>query len=71
MRRRKRTAVVAVLAAPNSFVYRYVPNHRGDLANGKLQVLQVLSGANAPITQGSQTPLNSPDQLALRGRARR
>jgi hypothetical protein len=50
---------------PNSFVFRYVPRHAGDLANGKLQVLQVLNAAGAPITQASQTPLNSADQLAL------
>jgi hypothetical protein len=50
---------------PNSFVYRYVPRRPGDLANGKLQVLQVLNAAGDPITQASQTPLNSPDQLAL------
>src|SRR5436190_8206346 len=28
---------------PNSFIFRYVPRHPGDLANGKLQVLQVLN----------------------------
>jgi hypothetical protein len=50
---------------PNSFVYRYVPKKKGDLANGKLQVLQVLNSANQPITQASQTALSSPDQLAL------
>jgi hypothetical protein len=50
---------------PNSFLYRYVPHHPGDLANGKLQVLQVLNAANAPITVASQTALNSTDQLAL------
>ena len=50
---------------PNSFVFRYVPAHPGDLANGSLQVLQVLNAAGNPITQASQTPLNSPDQLAL------
>jgi hypothetical protein len=50
---------------PNSFVYRFVPRYRGDLANGKLQVLQVLNAADQPITKASQTPLNSPDQLAL------
>jgi hypothetical protein len=50
---------------PNSFLYRYVPEHPGDLANGKLQVLQVLNAAGDPITQASQTALNSPDQLAL------
>jgi hypothetical protein len=50
---------------PNSFVYRYVPATPGDLANGKLQVLQVMNGDGDTITQASQTPLNSPDQLAL------
>jgi hypothetical protein len=50
---------------PNSFIYRYVPAHKGDLANGKLQVLQVLSAADDPITKASQTPLNSADQTAL------
>ena len=50
---------------PNSFLFRYVPRHPGDLANGKLQALQVLNAAGAPITQSSQTPLNSADQLAL------
>ena len=28
---------------PNSFVYRFVPRHRGDLHAGKLQALQVIS----------------------------
>jgi hypothetical protein len=50
---------------PNSFIFRYVPRQPGDLANGKLQVLQVLNAAGAPITKASQTPLNSPDQVAL------
>jgi hypothetical protein len=50
---------------PNSFVYRYVPAKPGDLANGKLQVLQVFNASNLPITQASQTPLQSPDQIAL------
>jgi hypothetical protein len=50
---------------PNSFLYRYVPKKPGDLANGKLQVLQVLNSANQPITQASQTALQSPDQVAL------
>src|SRR5262245_53445254 len=52
---------------PNSFLYRYVPDSPGDLENGKLQVLQVLS--NDPdhhaITQATQTPLQSADQTAL------
>ena len=46
---------------PNSFVYRYVPKHPGDLRGGKLQVLQVLNASNQPITQASQTALNSAD----------
>jgi hypothetical protein len=50
---------------PNSFIYRFVPQHPGDLANGRLQVLQVLNDAGAPITKASQTPLNSADQVAL------
>jgi hypothetical protein len=54
-----------VAKIPNSFVYRYVPAHPGDLANGKLQALQVLNAANVPITVESQTALNAPDQVAL------
>lgn len=50
---------------PNSFIYRYVPKHPGDLQNGKLQVLQVLNEGGEPITFASQEALNSPDQLAL------
>jgi hypothetical protein len=51
---------------PNSFLYRYVPESPGDLAHGKLQVLQVLNNANhQPITQTTQTPLHSADQVAL------
>jgi hypothetical protein len=50
---------------PNSFVYRYLPAHPGDLQHGKLQALQVLNAKNEPITFASQTALNSPDQLAL------
>jgi hypothetical protein len=50
---------------PNSFIYRFVPEHPGDLANGRLQALQVLNGSGTPITKTSQTPLNSPDQVAL------
>jgi hypothetical protein len=50
---------------PNSFVFRYVPRHPGDLANGRLQVLQVLNDAGRPITFESQAALNSPDQVAL------
>ena len=51
---------------PNSFLYRYVPKTKGDLANGKLQVLRVLNAAGNAITKASQTtPVNSPDQVAL------
>src|SRR5262249_11744123 len=50
---------------PNSFIYRFVPKTKGDLANGKLQVLQVLNPAGDPITRASQTALNSPDQTIL------
>ena len=44
---------------------RYVPAHKGDLANGKLQVLQVLNAANQPITFESEAALNNADQVAL------
>jgi hypothetical protein len=50
---------------PNSFVYRYVPDKPGDLANGELQALQVLRADGTPITFASQAPLASPDQVAL------
>jgi hypothetical protein len=50
---------------PHSYVYRYVPRHPGDLQHGKLQVLQVVNKSGDPITQDSQTPLSSPDQVAL------
>jgi hypothetical protein len=51
---------------PNSFLFRYVPDRPGDLTNGKLQVLQVLNNVNhQPITQTTQTPLHSADQVAL------
>ena len=50
---------------PHSYVYRYVPAQPGDLANGKLEVLQVLNSANQPITESSQSALMSPDQVAL------
>ena len=55
----------SVAKVPNSFLYRFVPEHPGDLMHGRLQVLQVLSSAGAPITKSSQTPLNSADQVAL------
>ena len=51
---------------PNSFIYRYVPSRPGDLHNGKLQVLQVLNDAGAPVTYESQAAIDAPDQVALR-----
>jgi hypothetical protein len=54
-----------VAKRPNSFLYRYVPAHQGDLANGKLQVLQVLDSSHQPITFDSEAALNNPDQVAL------
>jgi hypothetical protein len=42
-----------------------VPAAPGDLAHGKLQVLQVLNENGDPITFESQEAINSPDQLAL------
>jgi hypothetical protein len=50
---------------PNSFIYRYVPEHPGDLQNGKLQVLQVWDSGHA-VTFGSQAAINAPDQVDLR-----
>jgi hypothetical protein len=50
---------------PNSFVYRYVPKRPGDLQNGKLQALQVLSSGGQPITFESEAALHAPDQVAL------
>src|SRR6185437_14490965 len=56
----------AVLSkVPNSFVYRYVPKTKGDLHNGKLQVLQVLNQSGTPITQASQSAVNAPDEVLL------
>jgi hypothetical protein len=54
-----------VARRPNSFVYRYVPKRPGDLEHGKLEALQVLNAAGAPITFESQADLNNPDQVAL------
>jgi hypothetical protein len=50
---------------PNSFVYRYVPRHPGDLHNGRLEALQVLNAAGQPITLESQSALMAPDQVAI------
>ena len=60
-----RTRPGTVARAPNSFVYRYVPRHPGDLHNGQLEVLQVLHADRTPITQATQSALQSPDQMAL------
>jgi len=50
---------------PNSFIYRYVPKTKGDLHNGKLQVLQVSNESGAPITQATQSAVNAPDQVLI------
>jgi hypothetical protein len=50
---------------PNSFIYRYVPDKPGDLAHGKLQVLQVWDDSH-PVTFESQAAINAPDQVDLR-----
>jgi hypothetical protein len=50
---------------PNSFVYRYVPKKPGDLAHGKLQVLQVWDNGRA-VTFASQAAINAPNQVDLR-----
>ena len=50
---------------PNSFIYRFVPAHPGDLNHGKLQVLQVESAADQPITFDSESSFPSADQTAL------
>jgi hypothetical protein len=34
---------------PNSFVYRFVPTHKGDLTTGTLQALQVLRSTGEPM----------------------
>src|SRR6185437_675673 len=50
---------------PNSFVFRFVPKSPSDLTHGKLEALQVLNESNQPITFASQSPHQSPDQIAL------
>jgi hypothetical protein len=55
----------ATAKQPNSFVYRYVPRHPGDLHNGRLEALQVLDQAGQPITLESQAALQAPDQVEL------
>jgi len=42
-------ATVTKVKQPNSFVYRFVPTHRGDLTAGKLEALQILVDGE-PIT---------------------
>ncbi len=51
---------------PNSFIFRFVPTRPDDLEHGRLQVLQVLNDAGAPVTFESQAALTAPDQVALR-----
>ena len=48
---------------PNSYVFRFVPNDRTDLATGgKIQALQVLDSAGSPITFGTSL---TADQAAF------
>jgi secreted PhoX family phosphatase len=42
-----------------------VPKTPGDLQNGKLEALQVLNQAGAPITFESQAAIDNPDQVAV------
>jgi hypothetical protein len=59
------TGASTTVKRPNSFIYRYVPASPGDLAHGKLQVLQALNSNGQPITFESQAAVNNPDQVAL------
>ena len=51
---------------PNSFIYRYVPAHRGDLASGKLQALQVLNAAGTPINSDNATTATTTSAVTIR-----
>ena len=53
-------AACTIARRPNSFLFRYVPAHKGDLANGKLQVLQVLNSSHQPITFDSEAAAQQP-----------
>ncbi len=48
---------------PNSFVYRFVPAHKGDLTTGTLQALQVLRASGQPMDTAAT--LLSPDIIDL------
>ena len=45
---------------PNSFVYRFVPDHPGDLTKGKLQVLQVTIDKQVLTFTCTATPTSCP-----------
>jgi Bacterial protein of unknown function (DUF839) len=49
---------------PASYLYRFVPDKRGDLSHGKLQALQIDDLHGNPITVDPSTPLT--DQIAQR-----
>ena len=57
--------------APNSFIYRYVPKHPGDLANGKLQVLQVLNAAGSRSRSSARRRSTRPTRWRCTPTARR
>jgi hypothetical protein len=53
---------------PNSFVYRFVPRHRGDLSAGRLQALQVVG---APVPQDADSRFEADVHTYGRGFATR
>jgi hypothetical protein len=54
-----------VARQPNSYIYRFTPQHPGDLLHGKLEALQVLKAPNDPITWDDESAYPSADQTAL------
>ena len=50
---------------PNSFVYRFVPAHAGDLTKGKLQALQI-SVDGTPIVFHARRPTARPPRATTR-----
>jgi len=52
-----------VARQPNSYLYRFTPQHPGDLLHGKVEALQVLRGPNDPnrLDDESKYPSARPD----------
>jgi hypothetical protein len=44
---------------PNSFVYRFVPAHRGSLSSGRLQALAIVGPRNQPVSIDADSPLEA------------